>query len=121
MADRSPPAPVDPERPHDRNAYGEKDSFFGQVYDQDRERAEGDRAPSGTVHPRGPATGHADTPDLPPGNGRRASFDPATGAVHGSGMGAGGGQDGEDFDDDAANGAGYPQTGKGSGGKHGAD
>jgi hypothetical protein len=55
-----------------------------------------------------PATPH---PDLPPENGQRASFDPATGAVHGSGVGAGGGQEGEDMDDGPIGGAGYPQTG----------
>jgi hypothetical protein len=50
-------------------------------------------------------------PAIPPENGHRASFDPATGAVHGSGSGAGGGQPGEDFDSDAAAGDGYPITG----------
>lgn len=49
--------------------------------------------------------------DIPPDNGRRASIDPATGEVHGSGTGAGGGQPGEDFDSDAATGDGYPITG----------
>ncbi|MEH3160371.1 MAG: hypothetical protein PGN08_16490 [Sphingomonas taxi] len=48
---------------------------------------------------------------MPPDNGRRASFDPATGEVHGSGSGAGGGNPGEDFDSDAATGDGYPLTG----------
>ena len=52
-----------------------------------------------------------DDPDLPPDNGRRAAIDPATGEVHGSGAGAGGGQPGEDFDSDAATGDGYPLTG----------
>lgn len=51
------------------------------------------------------------TRDLPPDNGRRASVDPVTGEVHGSGAGAGGGQPGEDFDNDAATGDGYPLTG----------
>lgn len=51
---------------------------------------------------------------LPPENGRRASFDEQTGEVHGSGMGAGGGNPGEDFTSDPAAGDGYPQTGRGS-------
>lgn len=38
--------------------------------------------------------------------GRRATFDPASGAVRGSGSGAGGGAPGEDYDDDAAAGGG---------------
>ncbi|MGZ8347677.1 MAG: hypothetical protein ACXWUP_11260, partial [Allosphingosinicella sp.] len=38
--------------------------------------------------------------------GKPASFDRATGAVHGSGSGAGGGNPGEDYDDD-------PQAGGG--------
>lgn len=61
-------------------------------------------------------TRHAPTPDkdLPPDAGRRASFDPKTGEVHGSGAGAGGGNPGEDYDSDPAAGDGFPQTGKGS-------
>ncbi|HSI19504.1 MAG TPA: hypothetical protein VK980_17175 [Sphingomonas sp.] len=45
-------------------------------------------------------------PDIPPENGKRASFDEATGAVHGSGSGAGGGNPSEDFDSDSAAGDG---------------
>lgn len=45
-------------------------------------------------------------PNIPPENGKRASFDEATGAVHGSGSGAGGGNPGEDFDGDSAAGDG---------------
>ena len=44
--------------------------------------------------------------DLPPENGKRASIDSKTGAVHGSGVGAGGGSPGEDFDNDSAAGDG---------------
>ena len=44
--------------------------------------------------------------NIPPENGKRASFDEATGAVHGSGSGAGGGNPGEDFDSDTAAGDG---------------
>ncbi len=42
--------------------------------------------------------------DIPPENGKRASIDSKTGAVHGSGVGAGGGSPGEDFDNDSATG-----------------
>jgi len=38
--------------------------------------------------------------------GRRAGFDPVSGAVHGSGSGAGGGNPGEDYDGDPQAGAG---------------
>nr|WP_165388420.1 hypothetical protein [Sphingomonas populi] len=62
-----------------------------------------------------PAPPKADTQSeaaIPPDNGKRASFDPVTGAVHGSGSGAGGGNAGEDFDSDAATGDGFPLTGR---------
>jgi hypothetical protein len=51
---------------------------------------------------------------FPPENGRSGSFDEQTGEVHGSGVGAGGGNPGEDFASDPAAGDGYPQTGRGS-------
>ena len=44
--------------------------------------------------------------DLPGDNGHRAHVD-QDGTVKGSGVGAGGGQGGEDFDEDAATGSGY--------------
>ena len=37
--------------------------------------------------------------------GRPASFDPKTGEVHGSGSGAGGGREGEDFDEETSGGS----------------
>lgn len=40
--------------------------------------------------------------DIPPDNGKRASVDPKTGEVHGSGVGAGGGSPGEDMDDETS-------------------
>ena len=45
---------------------------------------------------------------IAPEAGKRASIDPATGEVHGSGSGAGGGNPGEDYDDDPAAGGGLP-------------
>lgn len=96
------------------NAFDASDGYSGQDYHIDRERAEGERNPSGG---RPPASGGGDaaakdTPDIPPDNGRRAAFDPANGEVHGAGSGAGGGNPGEDFDSDSASGDGYQQTGK---------
>lgn len=46
--------------------------------------------------------------DIPPENGQRASIDPVTGEIHGSGVGAGGASAGEDFDSDEASGDGMP-------------
>ena len=86
--------PVDPQ--HRRRPAFDKDTGkTGQGYTLAEEETLGRLAPSGTVAARpGDGTG--------PDNGRRASFDPATGAVHGSGAAAGGGYDGEDLEDDRA-------------------
>jgi len=94
-----------------RGEIGNGPGYSGQEYDADdfaadrvlKESAEGPR--------RSPTS-----PDdrFPPENGRRASFDERTGEVHGSGVGAGGGNPGEDFASDPAAGDGYPQTGRGS-------
>lgn len=100
-----PDHPIDPERPRDGNAFDRREGFSGQDYHREREAAEGRRAAD---PPLPGETGH---PDLPPDNGRRASVDPRTGEVRGSGVGAGGGQPGEDLDQDAATGDGYPLTG----------
>ena len=105
---------VDPERQHPANAFDSNQGVSGMGYSPAREQGEGDRHPSGEVGDVEPSASDeapdADT-DLPPQNGRRASFDPRTGEVHGSGAGAGGGNPGEDFDSDSASGDGYPQTG----------
>ena len=52
-----------------------------------------------------------DPRDIPPDNGARASIDPVTGEVRGSGVGAGGGSTGEDFSSDSATGDGQPENG----------
>ena len=49
-----------------------------------------------------------DPRDIPHDNGVRASIDPVTGEVRGSGVGAGGGSAGEDFSSDSATGDGQP-------------
>jgi hypothetical protein len=59
-----------------------------------------------------PAPVADDDGTLPPENGRRAFFDQKTGAVRGSGVGAGGGCAGEDFASDPAAGDGFPVTGR---------
>ncbi|MFN3434148.1 MAG: hypothetical protein ACK4ZY_07080 [Sphingomonas sp.] len=112
MSDTAPTDPnaVDPGRDRDGNPFDAATGLYGQEYHRDREAALGRQAPSGTVAAR-PGEPRPDDPDLPPDAGRRASFDPATGEVQGSGSGAGGGNPGEDFDSDAANGDGYPITG----------
>ncbi|MBN8808089.1 MAG: hypothetical protein J0I47_07610 [Sphingomonas sp.] len=99
----------------ERNAFDADTGYSGQDYRPEREATEGEKLPAGTGAAR-PADRPADAtnPGLPPEAGRRASFDPQTGEVHGSGMGAGGGNPGEDYDSDPATGDGPPQTGKGS-------
>lgn len=104
-------ANIDPERDHQDKPFDRTDGAYGLDYDKDREAALGERMPSGTVAAKPGDAGPPADPVMPPENGRRASFDPATGAVHGSGSGAGGGNPGEDFESDSAAGDGYPITG----------
>ncbi|TCP34256.1 hypothetical protein [Sphingomonas sp. BK235] len=101
--------PVDPERRR-KPAFDKETGKFGQGYTREDEQRLGAEMPSGSVAPRASRI-EADDPALPPDNGRRASFDPATGAVHGSGAGAGGGNPGEDLEEDRAGGDGQPLTG----------
>ncbi|WP_294235197.1 hypothetical protein [uncultured Sphingomonas sp.] len=70
----------------------------GQDYHRDAEAAMGRAEPSGSVTTTPPAQGegNADT-ELPADNGKRASVDPKTGEVHGSGAGAGGGHRGDEI------------------------
>ena len=93
------------------NGVGTGPGYSGQEYDANDFAI--DRAL------RKSAEGEASTPAVdgspsPPDNGRRASFDQRTGAVRGSGAGAGGGNPGEDFASDPAAGDGFPFTGSGS-------
>ena len=92
---------VDPERTRAEKPFNRDSHFTGEDYHRDDEAAMGRENPSGTVAARPGEAGAEDDPALPPDNGQRASFDPATGAVHGSGSGAGGGNPGEDFDEDS--------------------
>ncbi|APX65279.1 hypothetical protein V3I01_01825 [Sphingomonas sp. gentR] len=72
----------------------------GQAYHRDDEQAMGRAEPSGSVTttPPAPGDGNADT-SLPDDNGKRATVDPKTGEVHGSGAGAGGGNRGDEIDE----------------------
>jgi hypothetical protein len=94
-----------------RGKIGDGPGYSGQEYDAGdfaadralKESAEGPKHPAKDADDR-----------FPPENGRRAFFDERTGEVHGSGVGTGGGNPGEDFASDPAAGDGYPQTGRGS-------
>jgi hypothetical protein len=94
-----------------KGGIGDGPGYSGQEYDgNDFAAVRAMKASS-----EGPDEAAAPNDDrLPPDNGQRAFFDEKTGAVHGSGAGAGGGNPGEDFASDAAAGDGYPQTGRGS-------
>ncbi|MBB3475321.1 hypothetical protein [Sphingomonas sp. BK345] len=110
--DRNRPA-ADPQH-HRQPAFDKDEGTFGQGYSREDERRLGEQMPAGSVAPSESRVDTAD-PALPPENGRRASFDPATGEVHGSGSGAGGGNPGEDFEEDRSGGDGLPLTGKADG------
>lgn len=82
----------------------------GEQYSIEGEEAAGRRQPSG--HPLigdparvDPSGDDALGRDIPPENGRRASFDAKTGEVRGSGSGAGGGNEGEDLDEETSGGS----------------
>ena len=79
--DRARPdhARVDPERPREPKPFNQADEFTGEDYSIAREAAEGRGRPSGQEDRV--ATGG--DPATPPATDNRASFDPATGAVHG--------------------------------------
>ena len=85
---------VDPGRNSEGNPFDADDGFYGLDYNTDREAELGRQMPSGTVAARPTDAGPPQDPEMPPENGRRAYFDPKTGAVHGSGSSAGGGNPG---------------------------
>lgn len=101
--------PTDPERAR-RPAFDNDTGNSGQDYHRRDEQRLAADMPAGSV---APTSSHAPAtdPDMPPDNGRRASFDPVTGEVRGSGAGAGGGNPGEDMESDGAAGDGAPITG----------
>lgn len=99
MPDRT----IDPERPHPDRPFNRLDGYSGQDYRPADEAAMGMR--DGGPEPA------PDDRDIPPDAGRRATIDQRTGEVRGAGVGAGGGQEGEDFDTASASGGSYPLTG----------
>ncbi len=92
-------------------AFDKDEGKFGQGYSLEEERKLGEQMPAGSVAPAASRVTQ-DDPFMPPDNGKRASFDPATGEVRGSGAGAGGGNPGEDFEADRSGGDGTPLTGR---------
>lgn len=103
---------VDPQRAEPADASNNDVGISGTGYSLKSERAEGEKLSSGNVDAHAPARSKQIVEDgARPDAGRRASFDPKTGKVHGGGAGAGGGNPGEDFDSDPMSGDGYPLTG----------
>jgi len=100
--------PIDPQH-HRRPAFDKDDGKTGQGYTLDEERRLAEQMPAGSVARR--ASRIDEDPQAALDAGRRASFDPETGAVRGSGAGAGGGHGGEDPDDDRVGGSGMPVSG----------
>jgi hypothetical protein len=103
MADTPAHPKVDPDRTEPLNAFDRADGYSGQEYDRERqaEQAAAERRPASP-------TQADDGREIPPEAGRRASIS-ADGEVHGSGANAGGGAQGENFDDDVpGEGAGVP-------------
>lgn len=92
-----PPDKTSPRQP----AFDRSQGYSGQDYDVGEEQRLASTMPAGSVNAE-PSRLGVDEGD----NGRRASFDPRTGEVHGSGAGAGGGNPGEDLDQDSAGGDG---------------
>lgn len=96
------PKDVDPERPEPRRPFDNMTGYSGQDYTREDALRLAVEDPGGRVnpksnpHPGPPET--ADPRDIPPDNGARAYVDPENGEVHGSGMGAGAGSAGEDYD-----------------------
>ena len=98
--DNEQPQRIDPGRPRG-GVFDRADGYSGQEYNRADAERQRDEDPSGAVDPDGGDArdpGEADRRD-PTERGRRASFDPATGEVRGSGSGAGGGKAGEDYAD----------------------
>lgn len=104
------PTPTDdPVRKDRDNAFDNTTGYSGQDYLRTREATEGAARPSGHPLTGGPAVATPPAPDaegrnIPPENGRRGWIDRATGEVHGSGAGAGGGNEGETFEGEGTTG-----------------
>ena len=96
------PKDVDPERPEPRRPFDNMTGYSGQDYNREDARRLAAEDPGGRVNsqsePRPGSPESDDSRDIPPDNGARAYIDPRNGEVHGSGVGAGAGSAGEDFD-----------------------
>jgi hypothetical protein len=92
-----------------RGPVGTGKGYSGHEYDAN------DHAIDKALHAATAHSGDADAANdeeaIPPDNGKRAFFERATGEVRGSGVGTGGGAEGEDLASDSAAGDGYPITG----------
>jgi hypothetical protein len=90
------------------NPFNDLEGYSGQDYNRDKEVELARLDPAGRVHPDGESrvTEGPDERDIEPENGRRASFDPVTGELHGSGS-----REGEEFDEGPKGGSGYKKTG----------
>ncbi len=103
MADTPAHPKVDPERTEPLNAFDHPTGYSGQEYDRERQARQA-AAEAGAPGFAPPDDGR----EIPPEAGHRASIGP-NGEVHGSGANAGGGAQGENFDDDVpGEGAGVP-------------
>ena len=102
---------IDAGRPRG-GVFDREHGYSGQEHSLEDAKRLQEADPSGVVNPdadelRDPAETDSQSP---PESGRKASFDPASGVVHGSGSGAGGGNIGEDYASDPIAGS--------DGGKH---
>lgn len=88
--------------------FNDLEGYSGQDYNRDKQAELARVDPAGRVHGDGESLLPADPDDrdIGPENGRRASFDPVTGALHGSGS-----REGEEFDEGPKGGSGYKKTG----------
>lgn len=98
------------------NEHGSKGHHFGNEYDSHEHRrpdkvgvgTEGSGHGDGGVGIEPLDSSSAEHEAIPPEDGKRGWIDQKTGAVHGSGSGAGGGQPGEDFSADVGGSEGPP-------------
>lgn len=101
MTDRTP-ADKGPLRPQSSRPFDNPTGYSGQEYNREDAQRLVAEDPGGRVNPHGDPhrviPEQDDRRDIPPDNGIRASFNPESGEVHGSGVGAGAGDAGEDFD-----------------------
>jgi hypothetical protein len=97
-----PQSPDNEDEAAQKEPFNSDNGYSGQEYDIARERAQGRTLPSGTVDPKAKgAIVEGERSKTAPDKGRRASFDPKTGEVHGSGAADGVGDGRQDFTNDS--------------------